>query len=353
MTAVECVCADGVVVPPLIIFKGKKLSTQWIPASIHNDWRFGCNTKGWTSNEHGLQWLRTCFEPTTREKANGGYRLLICDGHDSHITGDWIAHCMRNKVELLILPPHSSHLTQPLDVGVFGPLKTLMASAIEPLIRTAMHKVHKVEWLAAFVETHDRALVSRNIKGGFRGTGIVPFDPSKVLNRIKPIIHDDIEVQSVMPMPSTTPLSESVFTSSPLNTDEVRAANAFLQAQLADGGDLSTPLRKYATCVIRRSERLQARVLIIEEEYEKLETASTKRKINLSGKRQAIDGNHILITEEMYSKIRGAERKTKKRKINPGKRGKQAQSQIEEASSEVSEVSDDEALVIGDCIEVM
>jgi hypothetical protein len=189
--------------------------------------------------------------------------------------------------------------------------------------------------------------------GGFRGTGIVPFDPSKVLNRIKPIIQDDIEVQSVTLIQSTTSLLELVFTSSPLNTDEVRAANAFLQAQLADGGNLSTSLRKYATCVIRRSERLQARVLIIEEEYGKLETASTKRKIILSGKRQAIDGNHILTTEEMYLKIRGAERNTKKRKINPGKRGKQTQSQIEEASSEVSEASDDEALVIEDCIEVM
>jgi len=148
-------------------------------------------------------------------------------------------------------------------------------------------------------------------------------------------------------------LSESVFTSSPLNTNEVRAANALLQAQLADSGDLSTSLRKYATCVIQRSECLQARVLIIEEEYGKLETASTKRKIILSGKRRAIDGNHILTIEKMYSKIRGAERNTKKRKINPGKRGKQAQSQIEEVSTEVSEVSDDEALVIEDCIEVM
>jgi len=75
-------------VPPLIIFKGEKLSQQWIPASIHNDWRLGCNTEGWTSNEHGIQWLRSCFEPMTREKANGNYRLLIFDGHDSHITGD-------------------------------------------------------------------------------------------------------------------------------------------------------------------------------------------------------------------------------------------------------------------------
>ena len=49
--------------------------------------------------------------------------MLICDGHDSHITGDFIEFCMDNNILLMILPPHSSHLTQPLDVGVFGALK--------------------------------------------------------------------------------------------------------------------------------------------------------------------------------------------------------------------------------------
>ena len=135
VSVVECICADGSVVPPLVIFRGENLSRQWIPASIHGNWRFGCNSKGWTSNIHGIQWLRQCFEPETREKAAGEYRLLICDGHDSHITGEWVAHCMDNDILLLILPPHSSHLTQPLDVEVFGSLKKHMAAKIDPLIR--------------------------------------------------------------------------------------------------------------------------------------------------------------------------------------------------------------------------
>jgi hypothetical protein len=61
VTAVECICMDGSFIPPLVIFKGEKLSHQWIPASIHNDWRFDCNIKGWTSNKHGLKWLREIF----------------------------------------------------------------------------------------------------------------------------------------------------------------------------------------------------------------------------------------------------------------------------------------------------
>ena len=137
VSVVKCICADGNVVPPLVSFKGEKLSRQWILASIHGSWRFDCNSKGWTSNKHGVDWLIPCFDPETGDKAAGEYRLLICDGHDSYITAEFIAHCIDNKILLMILPPYFSHLTQPLDVGVFGALKKHMVREIEPLMALA------------------------------------------------------------------------------------------------------------------------------------------------------------------------------------------------------------------------
>jgi hypothetical protein len=32
MTSVECICTDGIALPPLIIFKGEKVSRQWVMA---------------------------------------------------------------------------------------------------------------------------------------------------------------------------------------------------------------------------------------------------------------------------------------------------------------------------------
>jgi len=184
VTVVECICADGSHIPPLIIFKAENLSTEWIPASIHGNWRFNCNTKGWTSNEHGLDWLKQCFQLETCKKANSKYHLLICDGHDSHITGDFIVYCIDHDILLMILPPHSSHLTQPLDVGVFGSLKKHMATEVETLMWTGIPQLQKVEWLAAFVTAHDKAIIIKNILSGFRGTGIHPLLSTKVLRRI-------------------------------------------------------------------------------------------------------------------------------------------------------------------------
>ena len=67
VTAIECISADGTFIPPLIIFKGENFSCQWIPTDMDHDrqWQFGYNTKGWTSNLHGMQWLRQVFEPMT------------------------------------------------------------------------------------------------------------------------------------------------------------------------------------------------------------------------------------------------------------------------------------------------
>ena len=53
--------------------------------------------------------------------------LLMYDGHRSHISltlAEW-AKC---KNVMFILPPYSSHPMQPLDVGVFGPFKSMYYS---------------------------------------------------------------------------------------------------------------------------------------------------------------------------------------------------------------------------------
>jgi len=357
VTSIECVCADGTSLPPLIIFKGENLSRQWISASIHNNWRFSCNTKGWTSNVHGLQWLRQVFEPETHEKANGQPRLLICDGHDSHITASWIAHCMKNNIILMILPPHSSHLTQPLDVGVFKPLKTHMASALEPLVSTEIHCIMKAEWLSAFVEAHDNAFSNQNIQSGFYSTGIIPFNPSKVIDRIKPpapILQDSITIQprESTPVDLTTPFKISVLTSSPIYNEDTRSADAALLTELTTHDILSTPARNYAHYVVRRNNRSAVRNMILEDQHEKLKAVVTKRKAILSGKRQIVDGKHVVTTAEVHGPIVAWEKNVKKRKISRTERSEREASDDGQESIDESEAIHEERLPILDCIEV-
>ncbi len=90
---------------------------------------------GWTSNKVGLAWIRDVFQRTTKSKpgAQRGRRLLILDGHGSHITKQFIKFCDANRILLAILSPHSTHTLQPLDIGLFGPLAAAYKQELQKL----------------------------------------------------------------------------------------------------------------------------------------------------------------------------------------------------------------------------
>ena len=114
------VYVDESSIPSLIIFKGENLNCRWISINSSEDWYYACNSKGWMSNEHAMEWLHKCFKPTTWEKVNGATWLLIYDGHGSHLMGSFLSHCLKHDIQVILLLPHMSHLLQPLDISVFS-----------------------------------------------------------------------------------------------------------------------------------------------------------------------------------------------------------------------------------------
>ena len=45
------------------------------------------------------------------------------DGHVSHVTWEFFDYCLHRKIVPFCLPPHSTHMLQPLDIGLFSPLQ--------------------------------------------------------------------------------------------------------------------------------------------------------------------------------------------------------------------------------------
>ena len=237
ITAVECICTDGSVIPPLIIFKGENLLTSWIPREIKDKWHFSCNSKGWTSNIHGEMWLEKCFEPATRNKANGHKRLLICDGHDSHISAQFVRFCIDHGIVLFLLPPHSSHLLQPLDVGVFGPLKRAMSSRLSRLYATEISRLQKVEWLEHYIQGRVNAITPQNVLGGWRGAGICPFNPHRVLRSLS----DSPATVSLSPSQNDCTTLSLLITSSPPDAVVLQQTNTTFNKALLNAS-LATPV---------------------------------------------------------------------------------------------------------------
>jgi hypothetical protein len=134
ITLLACICADGSYLEPALIYKSASSSIQdtWLQALDPETYqvRISSSPSGWTNNEIGLAWLKQVFDCGTKAKAQSSYRLLILDGHGSHLTMDFIEYCDQNKILLMVYPPHSTHTLQPLDIVMFKPLSSAYQAKI-------------------------------------------------------------------------------------------------------------------------------------------------------------------------------------------------------------------------------
>jgi hypothetical protein len=182
VSVIECISSAGKAMKPLIIFKGKSVQLQWFNSSEVPDWEYTTSTNGWTSNEIGLKWLTSIFIPETATKPED-WRVLVVDGHGSHISVNFMFECRINKIQLFFLPPHTSHVTQPLDLSCFSPIKGRYRKEIQELASLDdSAKVKKERFISAYNKARTESLTSRTIRSGFLASGMVPFNPDKALN---------------------------------------------------------------------------------------------------------------------------------------------------------------------------
>eukprot|EP00731_Ephydatia_muelleri_P015104 Em0008g824a len=95
-----------------------------------------------------------------------GYKLMIYDGHESHIQPEVASLAMQSKVEILTLPPHTSHVYQPLDKRVFGPFKAALKREVDGVADLGIRKADIPKLCRA---------VTTNITAAFAAAGISPF----------------------------------------------------------------------------------------------------------------------------------------------------------------------------------
>ena len=134
------------------IFSGSRrnhLANWYTEGGLPHDWVIKPTSNGWTNNETGLEWIKH-FDKHTAARAKGPYRMLVLDGHESHESAEFQEYCKTHNIITLGLPPHSSHLTQPLDVGCFSVLKRAYGRQIEIFIKAHINHITKVEFFLAF-----------------------------------------------------------------------------------------------------------------------------------------------------------------------------------------------------------
>ena len=105
VTVMACVCADGIAISPGLIYQSSSGNIQdsWVRSTAkHDDVYVACSNSVCSNNNLALAWLQDVFVPATKAKASRSWRLLIADGHGSHVTMIFIDYCIRNRIILAI-----------------------------------------------------------------------------------------------------------------------------------------------------------------------------------------------------------------------------------------------------------
>ena len=76
---------------------------------------------GWSNAEIFLEFLKHLFYHIKYSVDQPV--LLLLDNHESHVSIEGITLAKERGIIMLTFPPHTSHKLQPLDRGVFRPLK--------------------------------------------------------------------------------------------------------------------------------------------------------------------------------------------------------------------------------------
>ncbi|XP_052217931.1 uncharacterized protein LOC127835535 [Dreissena polymorpha] len=120
-TIVACVNAAGTAIPPYYVFKGKRINDKFMNNAAAGA-AYTMSDSGWVNGEVLMKYFNEHFLKFVQRGSgdNIGPILLNYDGHSSHESLDIVKWARQHHVVLFVLPPHSSHALQPLDIACFG-----------------------------------------------------------------------------------------------------------------------------------------------------------------------------------------------------------------------------------------
>jgi hypothetical protein len=174
-----------------------------------------------------------------------------------------------NTGSSLCMPPHSSHVLQPLDVVCFSPLKCRYSQRVRDWARRRVFHINKEGFLPAFRDAYFDVYTEANCRKAFQAPGIVPINAQVVL--------DHLEVRLRTP-PAPLPQETTWQSKTPSNTHEFGSqsrlvSNSFTRSPFAAQAGFSQ-LIKGGELMLHQNTLQAARIAELEEQL----AVMTKRK---------------------------------------------------------------------------
>ena len=157
------------------------MQENWVRKAPGDVW-VAATTRGYITkakfHEYGLRFA--CY--LRQQELNDRPHMLIVDSHSSHLYNLPFYQVMKaNNIHVFTIPPHTSHILQPLDSTPFAMFKRHWEINLMKY-NSAHHgrSLNKVDFWDVFTPSFNSAMIPKNILSGFRKTGISPYDPSAI-----------------------------------------------------------------------------------------------------------------------------------------------------------------------------
>ncbi|XP_068229518.1 tigger transposable element-derived protein 1-like [Palaemon carinicauda] len=178
ITVLANVCADGRIPPPMIIYPRKRISAHMgenFPEGY--DCCVGKSEKGYITIETLYEYLCNSFNDWLNDNNVQRPIIIWTDWHETRNNYYLAKQLQLLNIVLYGLPPNTTHMMQPLDVSVFGPLKKSWSrGAKEFEHQNPDSMITQVNFAKVFLPIYYNCVSADNIKAGFKKCGLCPFD---------------------------------------------------------------------------------------------------------------------------------------------------------------------------------
>lgn len=176
VTIVCGVNAVGTYILPFFIYPRKRMRPDFLTGAPNGSDAIA-HESGWMTTDNFIHYLNHFVKYAKPSENNK--TLLILDNHASHCSLEAITFCRDHFITMLGFPPHTTHRLQPLDVAIFGPIKTFYSQACEKFMTNHPGFVILETNIASlFGEAYIKGANMHNAISGFKSCGIEPFDPN-------------------------------------------------------------------------------------------------------------------------------------------------------------------------------
>lgn len=179
ITMLPCFNACGQWMPPYFIFPGKRIPVTYNPLEGGVDGSvFSMTDSGYMDTQTFFMWFANHFLPNLPPARPV---VLLIDGHDSHLDLELFQLAEKNGVYLYSLLKNATHLVQPADVGLFGPMKKSWYKEVRKYAQNNPNTdITKKNFSSIFKATWEEVMSPSVLVSAFRKSGIYPVDRRQI-----------------------------------------------------------------------------------------------------------------------------------------------------------------------------